>query len=171
MKVNQMKTYSRIRYMYLRDNKGYPHTCIVVQLDRDLDLINFQFSTLSSKENKNFIKSGARYIACQRLSKNPIHIETNLENATSHDITSQIMNVLAHGGPCVVPSKSVTAPQRVIDGGRRWLRDNVDNRPTLRRIEVAKAVDVEGTFERINAAIETSDAAVVDSQWTAFAHG
>lgn len=150
-----MKSYSHIRYMYLRDNRGAPHTCIVIQLDRDLDVVNFQFCTLSSKDNKQFYKSGARYIACQRLNKNPIGIEMNLTGATSHEITREILASMTLGMNGV--------SQRAINSSRKWLKKHVENRPTLPFIPVAVDAtmmdDVNQVFDRIHSEIMGSDAA------------
>lgn len=125
------KSYSHVRYLYLRDQKGYPHTCIAVQLDRSRDVINYQYAVQSSNEGtfvyrnaldvyghfikSPFIKKRARFIACQRLNKSPCEIEMSLQNASSHEITQKVMEKVAED-----------APTRAKQAAKQWLKFHSD---------------------------------------------
>lgn len=176
-----MKPYSHIRYLYLRDSKKNPHSCVVVQLDREDNVINYQVSTLSSKEGhyRNvygdfvrtpFVKMKARYIACQRLTKRPYQIRTNLNGLSGHEITRLIMeDIISQKDHYTPDSTSLVKseltwddlnfvrgiPQRVRTSAKKWLKLHVEDRPTIPLMVAALSEVTDGNDEEVVELLES----------------
>lgn len=170
-----MKPYSHIRYLYLRDNKRNPHSCVAVQLDRENNMINYQVSTLSSQDGyyKNlmtfvktpFVKMTARYITCRRLAKRPFQILTNLKNMSGHEVTRLIMEDIVSREEYYVPDSTLLVknelswkdltfvkglPQRVRNAAKKWLKLHVEERVTVPVVTAASTFNLVNLYDELS---------------------
>lgn len=178
-----MSNYSKIRYFYLRDSKRVPHSCIAVRLDRDTNTIQYQLSTMSSKENKHgkaitFNKQMARFITCQRLDKHPINMKLSFAQANAHEITRLIMDHIVSqadywtADPKLLKNNELDVPdltfvrgfpQRARTAAKQWLKKHVEQHPTVPSIKVSN-YSVSDVLGIKNENLMKS----MDDQWDAF---
>lgn len=105
---------SSIRFVYLRDKRDQPISCIAVSYDKEDKKISFAISTLNPKDKFN--KKLGREVAEGRLIKTPYTIVLTKESSeiTAHYITRCILedlNMWSEG----------TLPARTRKAALRWL--------------------------------------------------
>ena len=112
---------NNVRYLYLRDTSGNPHSVIAMHVDREAKALSFQISTANKSER--FDKEIGRDLAYGRLLADSHVITIEHANANAHELNSYVMN-------CIITCSSLFAV-KAVKSAVRWLEDH-DARPTLK---------------------------------------
>jgi hypothetical protein len=114
---------SKIRYMYLRDDKGSPIGCLAIQLHRKKGYLEYQLSVLNPVDRFHpltgkqmpFNREVARRLAVGRLVEEPSSVSMGAKD-TMTQISITVMQHLS-GLQGIQPSRAVRA-------AKAWLRSH-----------------------------------------------
>ncbi len=98
------------RVMYLRNIKGQPVGCLVIDVNRNSNTINYQLSVLNPADR--FDRRVARQLALGRLMEDPIAIPMSRKDANMHVISAAVMKNL-------IIRKST--PSRAVKSAKMWV--------------------------------------------------
>lgn len=134
---------NRTRFMYLRDEKNSPHTCVAMRVNPETSTIEYAVSICYPTDT--FIKENGRFIACRRLDKHPEVIkDVDCASLTCHEIMSQVVSAVAEQGPCMklkkingvtMPTRYPGLPMRTRRAASRWLQTSARERVTVPEVK------------------------------------
>jgi hypothetical protein len=110
---------SKVRYIYIRDDRYEPNGCIAIIVNRDHHQASFGLSVRNPVDavdplnrRVKFDRKAAQSLAMRRLLENPQHCYIT-KDATQHEISGAVLK-------SIIASNS--SPSRAIRFAKQWLR-------------------------------------------------